>query len=154
MARLRVQEIQPVQDMLEQGAEMLGEKICTSNLRSAPNLQQKIGVAQEEDNDFQSFKRKMLSKEGSDYREEENGMLYFHDRIYVPNEEDLRKQILEEAHKSRYAIHPGKVKMYKDMKRVYWWTGMKKDITRCVSTCMTCQKVKAEHKKFVGLLQP
>jgi hypothetical protein len=80
-------------------------------------------------------------------------MWYFRDRICVPNEESLRKQILEEAHKSRYAIHRGEVKMYKDLKRVYWWPEMQKDVTRYVSTCMTCHKVKAEHKKSIRLLQ-
>jgi hypothetical protein len=47
-------------------------------------------------------------------------MLYFRERICVPNDEALRKHILEEAHKSRYSIQPGEVKMYKDLRRVYW----------------------------------
>jgi hypothetical protein len=66
----------------------------------------------------------------------------------------LRKQILDEAHKSRYSIHPGEVKMYKDLNRRYWWVGMKSDVIGYVSTCLTCQKVKAKHKKVAGLLQP
>jgi hypothetical protein len=96
----------------------------------------------------------MLSKEGTDFKECENGMLYFREQIYVPDIGQLRKQILDKTHKSKYAIHLGEVKMYKDLKRVYWWAGMKKDVTNYVSTYLNCQKVKAEHKKVVGLLQP
>jgi hypothetical protein len=62
----------------------------------------------------------MLSKEGSDYREGENEALYFRARICMRNDEIVRNQILAEAHRSRYTIHSGKVKVYKDLKRVYW----------------------------------
>lgn len=31
---------------------------------------------------------------------------------------------------------------------------MKRDITKFVSKCITCQKVKSEHKRPAGLLQP
>ncbi|GJW20471.1 putative reverse transcriptase domain-containing protein [Tanacetum coccineum] len=44
-------------------------------------------------------------------------------------------------------------KMYYDLRDMYWWLGMKKDITLCVSKCLTCLKVKAEHKRPSGLLQ-
>ena len=44
--------------------------------------------------------------------------------------------------------------MYHDMKKLYWWSGMKRDISLYVSRCATCQQVKADHQKVVGLLQP
>jgi hypothetical protein len=154
MARLRVQEIQLVQEMLEQKTEVQEGKICVNNLRLTPDLRQEIGAAQKEDSDLQDFKRRMLSNEGSEFWEGESGMLYFRDQICVPNDEALRKKILGEAHKSRYVIYPGKVEMYKDFKKAYWWLGMKKDVTQYMSACRTCQKVKTEHKKTVGLLQP
>jgi hypothetical protein len=96
-----------------------GEMICVSNLRLTLDLEQKIVAAQEKDIDFQDFKRKMLSKKETDFRQGKNGMLYFCDWICVLNEENLRKQILGEIHKSRYVIHLGEVKMYKDLKKVY-----------------------------------
>jgi hypothetical protein len=106
----------------------------------------------EKDNDFQEFKKKMFSKVGTDFREGENGMMYFREQIFIPNNKALRKQILDEANNRRYSIHPGEVKMYRDFKRVYWWPGMKRDVMRYVSTCLTYQKVKAEHKKVARLL--
>ncbi|KAK1427827.1 hypothetical protein QVD17_16523 [Tagetes erecta] len=79
-------------------------------------------------------------------------LLYFMDRIWIPNRDNLRTIILNEAHKSRYSIHPGSDKMYMDLRKQYWWPGMKKDIALYVAKCLTCSKVKAEHQRPSGLL--
>ncbi|KAI3704519.1 hypothetical protein L1987_74741 [Smallanthus sonchifolius] len=79
--------------------------------------------------------------------------LYFANRIWVPCFGNLRDLVMDEAHKSRYFIHPGSDKMYKDLKELYWWPNMKGDIATYVSKCLTCSKVKAEHQKPSGLLQ-
>src|SRR5688500_9905954 len=57
-------------------------------------------------------------------------------------------------HNSAYSIHPGSTKMYMDLKQKYWWNGMKADIAQFVTHCDTCQRIKAEHQKPAGLLQP
>jgi len=44
--------------------------------------------------------------------------------------------------------------MYADMRRLYYWEGMKRDMASYVSNCMTCQRAKAEHQRPSGLLQP
>ncbi|KAJ9566978.1 hypothetical protein OSB04_002944 [Centaurea solstitialis] len=62
-------------------------------------------------------------------------------------------RISVEAHKSRYSVHPGTNKMYRDLKQVYWWPGMKKDIAYFVETCVTCLQVKIEHQRPYGKLQ-
>ncbi|KAD5802337.1 hypothetical protein E3N88_13697 [Mikania micrantha] len=80
-------------------------------------------------------------------------VLYFKNRIWVPLFGNSRTIILDEAHKSRYSIHPGADKMYKDLKDFYWWPGMKKHIAEYVGRCLTCLKVKAEHQRPSGLLQ-
>ncbi|KAJ0827576.1 putative nucleotidyltransferase, Ribonuclease H [Helianthus annuus] len=75
------------------------------------------------------------------------------DRLWVPSQDDLRTLLMDEAHKSRYSIHPGSDKMYKDLRTQYWWPGMKKDIALYVSKCLTCLKVKAEDQHPYGLLE-
>ncbi|GKC07575.1 putative reverse transcriptase domain-containing protein [Tanacetum coccineum] len=60
---------------------------------------------------------------------------------------------MDEAHKSRYSVHPGADKMYYDLRDMYWWPRMKRDISTYVSECLTCAKVKAEHQRPLGLLQ-
>ncbi|GJR09406.1 putative reverse transcriptase domain-containing protein [Tanacetum coccineum] len=89
--------------------------------------------------------RRMEKKEGES--------LYFMDRIWVPLIGDVRTMIMDEAHKSKYSVHPGADKMYHDLRDMYWWPGMKRDIATYVSKCLTCSKVKAEHQRPSGLLQ-
>ncbi|GKD13826.1 putative reverse transcriptase domain-containing protein, partial [Tanacetum coccineum] len=43
--------------------------------------------------------------------------------------------------------------MYYDMRDLYWWPGMKRDIVEYVSRCLTCSKIKSEHQKPLGFLQ-
>ncbi|GJS99086.1 putative reverse transcriptase domain-containing protein [Tanacetum coccineum] len=86
-------------------------------------------------------------------KQRSDGTLYYLDRIWVPLKGDVRTQIMYEAHKSKYSIHPGADKMYYDLRDRYWWPGMKKDIAEYVSKCLTCLKVKAEHQRPSGLLQ-
>ncbi|KAG8488163.1 hypothetical protein CXB51_018403 [Gossypium anomalum] len=75
-------------------------------------------------------------------------------KICVPNNLELKKDILSEAHSSMYSIHPGSTKMYCDLKKMYWWPGMKREICEFVAKCLICQQVKAEHQVPTGLLQP
>ncbi|GJR63444.1 reverse transcriptase domain-containing protein [Tanacetum coccineum] len=81
-----------------------------------------------------------------------DGTLYYLDRIWVPLKGEVRTLIMDEAHKSKYSVHPGADKMYYDLRDRYWWPGMKKDIAEYVSKCLTCLKVKAEHQRPSGLL--
>ena len=72
-------------------------------------------------------------------------VLRYQGRLYVPFLGELRQHILAEAHKSRYSIHLGATKMYRDLREVYWWNGMTRDIADFVSKCPNCQQVKVEH---------
>ncbi|XP_073219665.1 uncharacterized protein [Cicer arietinum] len=74
-----------------------------------------------------------------------DGVLRLKSRLCVPNVGGFRRKILEEAHHSSYTIHPGSNKMYQDLRELYWWEGMKRDVVDFVSRCLVCQQVKAEH---------
>ena len=54
-------------------------------------------------------------------------MLYYKDRVCVPDDNDLRKAILEEAHSGSFVIHPCSTKMYQDLKMSFWWSKKKKN---------------------------
>nr|GEZ73420.1 putative reverse transcriptase domain-containing protein [Tanacetum cinerariifolium] len=56
------------------------------------------------------------------------GVRYLKGRAWILNVDNLPEVILDEAHRSRYLIHPGADKMYQDVKEYYWWPDMKKDI--------------------------
>nr|GFB56923.1 putative reverse transcriptase domain-containing protein [Tanacetum cinerariifolium] len=81
-----------------------------------------------------------------------NGTLCLNGRSWLPCYSDLRFVIVHESHKSKYSIHPGSKKIYKDMKKLYWWPNMKADIATYVIKCLTYAKVKAEHQRQSGLL--
>ncbi|KAI3718036.1 hypothetical protein L1987_70027 [Smallanthus sonchifolius] len=82
-----------------------------------------------------------------------DGIRYLAERIWIPVYGNLRDLVMDEAHKSRYSIHPGSDKMYHDLKVLYWWPNMKADIATYVSKCLTCSKVKVEYQKPSRLLQ-
>nr|KYP67678.1 Retrotransposable element Tf2 [Cajanus cajan] len=81
------------------------------------------------------------------------GILRFKGRIFLPQDAELKRVVLEEGHKSRLSIHPGMTKMYQDLKKTFWWSGMKREIAEYVAACLTCQKAKVEHQKPSGLMQ-
>ncbi|XP_042423270.1 uncharacterized protein LOC122010867 [Zingiber officinale] len=70
--------------------------------------------------------------------------------LCVPESHPVQEDLLREAHRSRFAIHPGGTRMYRDLKRSYWWNGMKKDIAVFVAQCLVCQQIKAEHQRPAG----
>ena len=96
----------------------------------------------------------MNGRVGENFSISQDGMLTMKGRICVPNMEDLKKLIMEEAYCSTYAMHPGSTKIYRTIKKNYWWSNMKKDIVDFVSKCLVCQQVKAEHQKPPRTLQP
>ena len=68
----------------------------------------------------------------------------------VPQLTDLREEILKEFHWSRFVVHPGGTKMYRDLRLQYYWSGMKRHVGYFVLRCLTCQQVKAEHQNQQG----
>ncbi|GJU48650.1 putative reverse transcriptase domain-containing protein, partial [Tanacetum coccineum] len=87
------------------------------------------------------------------FERKEDGGLYLAERIWVPVYGNLKTLIMDEAHATKYSIHPGADKMYYDLQDLYWLPKMNNDIALYVSKCLTCSKVKAEHQKPSRLLQ-
>ncbi|XP_015161570.1 uncharacterized protein [Solanum tuberosum] len=75
----------------------------------------------------------------------EDGVLRYNCRLCVPNVAGIRHRIMEQAHHSYYSIHLGSTKMYHDIKEIYWWPRMIKDVAEFVAQCPNCQQVKVEY---------
>jgi sortase (surface protein transpeptidase) len=88
---------------------------------------------------IQEIKRNIKEEKSSGFSEDDEDVLWYKGRIYVPNIKELKDKILREAHESAYSIHPGGNKMYHDLKATYWWYGMKRDIAEYAAFYDTCQ---------------
>ena len=83
---------------------------------------------------------------------DEDGIVRFKNRLYVPSA--ARQELCDEVHRSKLSIYPRGNKMYQNLKRHFWWPGMKREIAEYVFRFLTCQKVKAEHQMLASLFQP
>ncbi|KAA0035197.1 ty3-gypsy retrotransposon protein [Cucumis melo var. makuwa] len=80
--------------------------------------------------------------------------LTFDGRLCVPEDSAVKEELLKEVHSSPFAMHPESTKMYQDLRCVYWWRNMKREVADFVSRCLVCQQVKAPRQRPAGLLQP
>jgi hypothetical protein len=91
------------------------------NITLTPTLKAEIVATQKDDEGMGHIKRRM--REGdpkvSCFREDAEGTLWFKERLVVPRREALKKKILDEAHTSRYSIHPMSTKMYHDLRQQF-----------------------------------
>jgi hypothetical protein len=119
-----------------------------------PTLEHEIRKGQIGDAKIQEVKDLITEGRGPGFMEDEQGTVWFKNRISVPEIDSLHETILKEAHDSDYSIHPGSTKMYQDLKQKYWWYGLKRDVAEHVAMCDVCQRVRAEHQRTAGLLHP
>jgi hypothetical protein len=125
-----------------------------NELRVTYDLEERIRTAQKSCAEIKALREQMKECKAEDYRIDEQGTVWLKERTCVPQNKALQEQIMREAHDSRYSIHPGSIKMYKDLKTRYWWKDMRRDIAHYVACCDTCSRVKIEHQKPAGLLKP
>ncbi len=128
--------------------------VLLAALQIKPTLEENILEKQRDDSELQKAKKNIEEGNVSEFPIDHNGAIHFKDRLCVPNDPKLKQKILEEAHTSPYSIHPGSTKMYHDIKRSFWWNNMKSEIAKFIAECDICQRIKAEHQRLAGLLQP
>jgi hypothetical protein len=94
------------------------------NITLTPILRDEIIVAQKNDEGMTHIKRRMWEGDSkvTCFCEDTEGTLWFKDRLVVPKKEALKKKILDQAHTSRYSIHPGSTMVYHDLRHKFWWT--------------------------------
>ena len=143
-----ISEFNPCFDVHDSGA-------CFCTLVAQPTILQKVIEAQRKDKKLECMRSQIMAGDAVEgWNIHSNGGIHFLNKLCVPNDAQVKEEVMKEAHHSRFTVHPGETKMYHDLKRQYWWQGMKRDISQFVSKCLTCQQVKVEHQKPAGLLQP
>jgi hypothetical protein len=103
-----------------------------------PTLEQDIGKGRKDDEKINEIRQLIIDGKGPDFREDAEGMVWFEERLCVPNIKSIRELILKEAHETAYSIHPGSEKMYQDLKKRFWWYGMITEIAEYVARCDSC----------------
>ncbi|GKA08549.1 putative reverse transcriptase domain-containing protein [Tanacetum coccineum] len=114
-----------VADALSRKERVKPKRVRAMNMTLQSSIKDRILVAQKEACDESAGLQKGLDEM---IERRNDGALYYLDRIWVPLKGDVRPLIMDEAHKSKYYVHPGAEKMYFDLRDRYWWSGMKKDI--------------------------
>ena len=104
-----------------------------TNLRVQPDLIARMMMLQRDDLELIRLTEQVKKGEKKDFVLSDDGILRCGTRLCVPNDAELRKELLTEAHGSRMTVHPGGTKMYRDLRQHFWWPGMKRDIARHVA---------------------
>jgi hypothetical protein len=118
------------------------------------NIKTNIQKGQLEDAKIQEIKEQIKEEKAPGFSVDEQGTLWYKKHLCVPDVKEIRELILYKAHDSTYSIHPGSTKVYHDLKKRYWWYGIKRVVAEYVALCDNCQRVKAERQRPAGLLQP
>jgi hypothetical protein len=79
-------------------------------------------------------------------------VIFYKDRVYLVPDSRLKKKILIPVHDSPLASHQGFFKTYRQIRERFSWKGLKQDVMRHVSECVTCQQNKSEHALPARLL--
>ncbi|XP_021771796.1 uncharacterized protein LOC110735931 [Chenopodium quinoa] len=104
-----------------------------------PPIYDEIRESQLEDKNLKVIKKKIDEGQVLGFTISDEGSIRFKGRWCVPQSRgDLKQRLMEEAHNSPYSMYPGEDKLYKDMKKTFWWPNMKKDVAEFVAKCLTC----------------
>jgi hypothetical protein len=89
-------------------------------LTAESNLYDRIVTAQRNDKDIQTIKQKLAEGDPkyTCFQKDHQDVVWFGKRLVVPVDPEIKKIILDEAHKSKFSIHPGSTKMYQDLKKI------------------------------------
>ena len=116
-----------LEDMVDYTPVIKNQQCFLAQLTLRPLLIENLVEAQKQDSKIQELVGKPGFSQGAD------GEIRFKGRLCVPQNDNLKKELMNEAHKSKFSIHLGSTKMYRDLRRNFWWNGMKKDIAEFVS---------------------
>jgi len=156
MSAMMIKELELLEQFrdLSLVCELSPQSVKLGMLKIDSEFLNSIKEAQKEDVKFVDLMVGNNQTEDSDFKVDDQGVLRFRGRICILDNDEMKKTILAKCHRSSLSIHPGATKMYHDLKKLFWWSGLKRDVAQFVYSCLICQKSKVEHQKPAGLLTP
>jgi hypothetical protein len=83
----------------------------------------------------------------------DNGLYFFGgDRLYIPNIESLRMDLLHDHHDTPTAGHQGFQRTMEKLKKNFFWESLREDCMKYVLSCDSCQRIKAANRSPAELL--
>jgi hypothetical protein len=116
-----------------------------------PTLEWDIKDGQKNDEKINEIWQLILDGKDKDFREDAEGIVWFKDRLCVPDIKSIRELILKEAHETAYAIQPGSEKMYQDLKKRLWWYNMKREIAECWGLVLKCFELRTRQHRMLNI---
>jgi hypothetical protein len=81
-------------------------------------------------------------------------LVTFRGCVYVPQDADLRRDIVAAHHDSAITGHPGRWKTLELVSRNYWWPGISRYVAAYVRGCDACNRTKTFPARPMGMLMP
>jgi hypothetical protein len=123
-----------------------------TNITVKSTIKDQIISAQRSNFDIGHIKEKVRTGQQTNFSIDDTDVLWFKNRLVVLKVLKLRQLILDEAHNTRFSIHPESNKMYQDLRQRFWWTKIKIEIARYVVRCDTYRRRKVTRLKPAGVL--
>ena len=130
-----------------------GTVVTETQLVIESAIPDRVLEAQQSDPFMKRVRERISEGHTENFTLDAKGAVRLRGRLCVPQDAEVKQDILREAHRTPYSIHPGENKMYQDLRRSYWWRKMKADVASYVASCGVCQQVKAERRRPAGKLQ-
>jgi len=134
-------ELRKIDAQVEAGLD----ESLVAQLRVRSTLWDMLLKAQQEYLEVCKIREKVRSGIETSFQIQKDGMIVLRRRMYLPDDQLLKREVLQEAHEFTFATYPGSTKMYRDLKDFYWWSNMKKEVAEYVAKCGICQQIKVEH---------
>ncbi|GJS45910.1 putative reverse transcriptase domain-containing protein [Tanacetum coccineum] len=81
--------------------------IVGASMRIESNLMLQIKEAQRDDGELWAIVQNVEDGKHTEFSVDDDGVVWFEDRLCVPNDQALREKVMMEAHSSPFTIHPG-----------------------------------------------
>jgi hypothetical protein len=84
----------------------------------------------------------------------DDGIILFKNKVFVPNNKDIRRSIIAETHESPVSGHPGHLKTLYLLKERFYWPGMAIMTKQFIDGCAVCQQMKTNTHPTAAPLMP